>query len=158
MNHNEDNIKPISTEQKNRAASADVSEEQKGIQLDQHDSLSFSDVSCVVIPLIQAEVDQIVALTQMVVTPVVQFPMTYLLDMEKKAGVGIIGHPYVQAYVDIEGDPRPRACIGDPAHVSGTDIAIPLAELMQAYADDPDDIREYITDAFVFEIDMTTFQ
>lgn len=115
-----------------------------------------SSACCIFKPLVEATIDQTLCYVVQYITPEVEFQVMYLADRGTLNGIGLVGHPYVQALLDIKADPRPYKQIGEPMRFKNAEVPTKLAVFMMLAFEIPELIdRENFA---VFTYDSTQQQ
>lgn len=102
-------------------------------QINQYAGISFSDVSCIIEPLIVAQHEHIAAVVDRMTTPTAQFVVMHLVDQVKLTGVGMVEAKYGKVLKAIATDPRPKAVVGEPEKQFAKDIAPILRVMMMMF-------------------------
>ncbi|MBU9658430.1 hypothetical protein [Burkholderia cenocepacia] len=116
-------------------------------------STNFPDASacCVLKPLVEATIDQTLCYIIQYVTPEVEFQVMYLADRGTLNGIGFVGHPFVQTFLDIKADPRPYKQVGEPLRFENEEVPLNLAVHMMLLSDEPELIDRETFAVFTYD-------
>lgn len=98
----------------------------------------FYDASCITIPVLEAVLDQTLFQIMDYIAPTAQFRVSFLVDLEKMTGIGIVEREHTHALAAVHNDPRPFKVAGKPVIYMGEDIPTQLAVFMMIVRNAPE--------------------